>query len=236
MKNIVFFMSISDKNYFSSLTADDWLVISRIIIGCSKLVYDSYRYLDNNNSRQKRLFKTSKKQVAFLSSFANLREMAEVNPIFRPSDIRRKLPEDVQNIQWSDLSRMFKILERYSVITKTGKNVRRRGAPSKKSNDLPEEPGPKSYYQTTVHFEKLKKVLDKPEARKLIFSLLMESKLIYRYWKVKALSYLYVLKFGGKDKQREIKKAVGIVSDEANLENLYNIILSLDYKELEVMA
>jgi hypothetical protein len=230
-------MAISDNNHPTSLTIDDWLSISRITVGCSKLVYNSYQYLEGSEYRQKGLAKASKKEIAFLSSFSNITRMVEKRTIFRPSNLRTKLPESVQEIQRADLTKILNVLQNYHIITKTEeKNIKKRGRPSKRSDSFHEEPGPKSYYQPTKNLGTLKKVIDKPEARKIIYSLLMESNLIYRYWKIKALSYLCVLKFGGKDKRIEINKATGQPTDEADLDNLYSTIRTLNDRELEAMA
>jgi hypothetical protein len=231
-------MANPDKNHDKhALTLEDWLTISTIVIGCSKAVYSSYQYIEDTDNRLKRLAKTSKKDMAFLTSFSNVIKMKE-NQKFRPSYLRRKFPENLQNIQSADITDTLTMLRNYSMIAKTHKKdiYRRRGAPSRGSQDFLDEPGVKSYYQPIKNLESLKKIIDKPEARKIIYCLLMESNLIYRYWKIKALSYLYVLKFGGKDKRIEIDKATGQPTDEAGLEKLYTKIRSLDNRELEVLA
>ena len=86
-------------------------------------------------------------------------------PKFRPSNIKKKLPEDNKNIQPADLSGILKSLSKLNLITKTQKDARKRGSPSKNTDDEPSERGRHSSYRPTEYLESLKQVIAKPITR-----------------------------------------------------------------------
>jgi len=73
-------------------------------------------------------------------------------------------------------------------------------------------------------------------ARKLIFTLLLESRLIHKWLDFICLLGLYISKFSNKDNIKNIDRAVGIIQDEEKNEKLHNKMTSLDDKKLEELA
>ena len=151
---------------------------------------------------------------------------------FRPSNIRKKLPDENKDIQSADLSDILRSLSNINLITKTAKDARRRGrSSSKDSEDEPSERGIHSFYQPTEYLESLKQVISKPVARKLIFSFLLESKLIHKWLDFNCLLALHIAKFSNIDTVKNIDRAVGIIQDELKNLKLHNDVSSLTDEE-----
>jgi hypothetical protein len=112
-------------------------------------------------------------------------------PKFRPSTIRNKLPDENKDIQPADLTDILKSLSNVNLITKTEKDTRKRGSPSKNSEEDPSERGMHSFYQPTEYLEGLKQVIVKPAARRLIFLFLLESNLIHKWLDFECLLTLH---------------------------------------------
>ena len=122
------------------------------------------------------------------------------------------------------------------MITKTQKDERKRGAPSKKRDDQPDERGMHSFYQPTEYIESLKQVIAKPTARKLIFALLLESNLIHKWLDFVCLLELYFSKFSNIDNIKDADKAVDLIQDELTYEKLHKRASYLDYENQEDVA
>ena len=163
------------------LTLEEIMLINRIIIGCSKFAYSKLEFT---------IYKTTPKKE--LAAFELLKQLSS-NTLnqFSQSTIREKLYPEIQNIDKSDLSDLFKIFleTRYIQNIDLTKLTKKRGRPSKKTDS--KKPGIKSYYQESDYHKKLKQVITKPNVRHLIFTYLLESNVIRLYlYKI----YLYIFK------------------------------------------
>ena len=216
------------------LTLEEKILINRILIGCSKLIYSVYT--QDAKKTAKALSRTSKKELASTYSTIHLTMRVKDRPKFRPSNIKKKLPEDNKDIQPADLSDILKSLSNINLITKTQKETRKRGSPSKNSDDEPSERGRHSFYQPTEYLEKLKQISAKPIARILIFSFLLESKLIHKWLDFHCLLALYISKFSTIDNIKNIDRAVGMIPDELKIEKLHKDTASLNDEKLEELA
>ncbi|HJT49340.1 MAG TPA: hypothetical protein VJ729_14240 [Nitrososphaeraceae archaeon] len=216
------------------LTLEEKILINRILIGCSKLIYSSY--LQGAKNTAKAYSKLSKKDLASTYSIIHLTMRVKDRSKFRPSNIRKKLPEENKDIQPADLSDILKSLSSINLVTKTQKDTRKRGSPSKNGQEDPSERGMHSFYQPAEYFEVLKQVIAKPMARKLIFGFLLESNLIHKWLDFNCLLALYVSKFSNIDNIKNIDKAVGVIQDELKDEKLYREVASLTDKRLESIA
>jgi hypothetical protein len=85
--------------------------------------------------------KPSKKDLAYTYSFSHLTTRVKDRPKFRPSTIRKKLPDENKDIQPADLTDILKSLSNINIITKAQKDTRKRGSSSKNSEDEPSEHG-----------------------------------------------------------------------------------------------
>ena len=216
------------------LTLEEKILINRILIGFSKLILTS-NFKDAKKTA-KAYSKPSKKDLASTYSIIDLTMRVKDRSKFRPSNIRKKLPDENKDIQSADLSDILKSLSNINLITKTQKDAKKRGSPSKNSENETSERGMHSFYQPTEYLESLKQVISKPVARKLIFSVLLESKLIHKWLDFNCLLALYISKFSNKDNIKNIDRAVGIIQDQLENEKLHNKMTSLDDKQLEEIA
>jgi hypothetical protein len=213
------------------LTLEEKILINRILIGCSKLIYNSHARGAKKIAKARS--KPSKKDLTSTYSITHLTMRVKDRSRFRPSNIREKLPYENKDIQSADLSDILKSLSNINLITKTQKEARKRGSPAKNSEDEPGERGMPSFYQPTEYLESLKQVIAKPVARKLIFSFLLESKLIHKWLDFTCLLALYISKFSNMDNIKNIDRAVGIIQDELKNEKLHKNVASLTDEKLE---
>jgi hypothetical protein len=170
------YMYAIEKGQLLALEEKIW--INRILIGCSKYVYSLSAQGAKKSAKE--ASKPSKKDIAYTTAYTHFTTQIKDRPKFRPSTIRKKLPGENKHIQPADLSDILKSLSNINLITKTQKDTRKRGSPSKNSEDEPSEPGRHSFYQPTEYLESLKQVVAKSIARKLIFAFLLESNLIHK--------------------------------------------------------
>jgi hypothetical protein len=187
-------------------------------------------------SLQKKSLNSQKKIKHIVIHFLHLTTQVKDRPKFRPSTIRKKLPNENKDIQSSDLTNILKSLSNINIITKTEKDIKKRGSPSKNSEEDPNEHGRHSFYQPTEYLEALKQVIVKPMARKLIFAYLLESNLIHRWLDFECLLTLYTFKFSSIDNLRNINMSVGMIQDELNDQRLHEYAASLSDEKLEVIA
>jgi hypothetical protein len=216
------------------LTLEEKIWIDRIIIGCSKLIYSSY--LQGAKNTAKAYSKLSKKDQVSTYSITHLTMSVKDRSKFRPSAIRKKLPDEDKHIQASDLSDILKSLSNINLITKAQKDAGKRGSPSKNSEEDPSEHGRQSFYQPTEYLDSLKQVIAKPMARKLIFAFLLESNLIHKWLDFNCLLALYISKFRNVYNIKNIDKAVGVIQDELKDEKLHKDLASITDKRLEGIA
>ena len=88
-------MVVSDTT--STLTEEERIVIDMIIVGCIKLICkisgkDPLKYAKARSHHQT-------KSLTFTSAYLDIPRIIKENPKIRLSDIRKRLPENLQNIQ-----------------------------------------------------------------------------------------------------------------------------------------
>ena len=156
------------------LTSRDRLLVDKIIVGTSKMIY-----LVTNRDV---------KSIAKASSLLEVKSQAHTavnnmsfNESFRPSEIRQKLPIELKNIQAADLTDILNSYKRIGKIKKAdyAKNATR-GHPRKTDEDKKSLSGPKSIYQPTEFDRELDRVLTNIEVIKKIFRILYHSGLILK--------------------------------------------------------
>ena len=225
------YMYVIEKGQLLTL---EKILIDRILIGCSNLICNSY--LQGAKNTAKAYSKLSKKELTSTYSIIHLTMRVKDRSKFRPSNIRKKLPDENKDIQSADLSDILKSLSNINLITKTENDTSKRRSPSKNSEDGPSEPGMHSFYQPTEYLESLKQVIAKPMARKLIFAHLLESNLIHKWLDFLCLLELYFSKFSNIYNIKNVDKAAGLIQGELTYEKLHNHTSYLDDENLEDIA
>ncbi len=110
------------------ITAEDRLLVDKIIVGMCKMI--SSVTSRDVKKRAKALSKRHTKSLVYTAV-----DNVPTNTKFRPSDIRKKLPKELQGIQYAD---MTDILSSYTRLSKL-KKVR-----------------PKTQYREDIHAETMK--------------------------------------------------------------------------------
>jgi hypothetical protein len=235
-----------DKN--QTLRQKDRLLIGVILVGCTKMISK----IIGSNAKQRTQASSNKqiKSLTYISVLinlpkivegANLRKRVKDKPIFRPADIRKELPEgQIRNIQYADLTDILKSLVRTNVLGEIDKDdiKSKRGRLPKNNTKYS---GPESYYQATDYYYNLKNVLSKPKAINFIYTLLLESGLLYKYRRYIELFILHIIKNKNYDKKTawNICKSVFPLTtkERSDFENYYEDIHYInDAKELERLA
>jgi hypothetical protein len=199
-----FLKFLDDTSYLST---EDRVIINNILIGCSKLIIS---YYDGSIMRKgKKASKASKRHLAMLNTISNF-AFTETR-VIAPIDIRKKLNQDLQGIESSDITHLLKSLIAINVFSKSEKRRKKRGRAVTNVNDYL-APGVKSYYQQTRYFTIIKKIISDKCARALIFFFLGESKLIHRFLYHNIRLILYMVKYD--------KDSLNIISSTINLEEL----------------
>ena len=129
-----------------------------------------------------------------------------------------------------------------NLVTKTenksiGVNNRKRGR-RKASEEIDiAKPGRKSFYQSSEYLNTLKSVISKPIARMLLFSFLLESKLIHKWLEFICLYRFYLLKFGKTNAFRRVETASWIdFGSDIPIKRLFEKVSRLDDDNLRKMA
>lgn len=170
-------------NQNDTLTYDDRILIDKIIIGCATLI-SNITSKDKNYARVRSNQQT--KSLVNTWILINLPLILEKKLRFRPSDIRKMLPESMKNIQGADLTDILNYLVTTKILIKVDEEEFKKESKQKKwgrapkGNNDTDVSGPKSFYQPSDYYNDLKILLAKPEARDLIYFSLLQSNLLYK--------------------------------------------------------
>ena len=103
-------------------------------------------------------------------------EQKEINLPFRPAQIRLKLPEDLRNIQYSDLSDILYSLNECNIVNHASELPKKLGHPvteaDKRIDDIP---GTKSNYTLSLYLRKIRRLLENPKVQENLYQHLLES-------------------------------------------------------------
>src|SRR5919107_284434 len=219
----------------SNLTEDDILLIGAIVVGFTKMVYRITNTKPEVNSHSHSHEET--KQLVYTYVLFNLPKILENKSEIRPSDIRKKLPEEWKKIQSSDLTDILKSLVNISVLTKVDKRLIRKhkwGRRPKNSNEI--ETGPKSFYQPSKYYHNLRNILDKTDATELIFSLLSHSGVLHKYIKHRNLVSYLIMKENDEKKAWNIMTTQHLAAMKKDFESDFKKVQNMEYNELENIA
>jgi hypothetical protein len=220
----------------SDLTESDILLIGTIVVGFTKMVYSITNTKPEVNSRSHSHEET--KQLVKTFVLFNLSKILENKSEIRPSDIRKKLPEEWKKIQSSDLTDILNSLVDISVLTKVNKDIIRKqrwGRPPK-NEDTELETGPKSFYQTSKYYHNLRKILRKTEATELIFSLLSHSGVLHKLVKHRNLVSYLIMKQNDEKKALNIMMTRNLAPRKKDFESDFKKVQNMENNELEDIA
>jgi hypothetical protein len=172
-------------NQNDTLSYDDRILIDKIIIGCAILISD----ITSNDKNYARV-RSNQQAKSLVNTWIliNLPLILEKKLRFRPSDIRKMLPENeiMKNIQSADLTDILNSLVTAKILIKVDKEEFKKETKQKKWGRQPkgdndtDESGPKSFYEPSSYYNDLKILLAKPEARDVIYTSLLQSNLLYK--------------------------------------------------------
>lgn len=115
------------------------------------------------------------------------------NYIFRPHDLKKRLPDSLKIIENYDyeLTRILQSLVRSKLIVPSSKLPKKRH-PGRMKNDEAEQytiSGPKSYYEASPFLIRIITITNNPEARKIIYSALSKDNILFEFYKRAGLIY-----------------------------------------------
>lgn len=220
-------------NQNDNLTYDDRIRIDKIIIGCATLI-SNITSNDKNYARVRSNQQTKSLVNAWI--LINLPLILEKKPRFRPSDIRKMLPENMKNIQSADLTNILNYLVTTKILIKVDEEEFKKESKQKKwgrapkGNNDTDVSGPKSFYQPSDYYNDLKILLAKPEARDLIYFSLLQSNLLYKLAKYVETQSLRITRKNVKKIAWNILNSVNLapIKRETNFEADHKKIAHID--------
>lgn len=212
------------------LDFQDKLLIGQISNGCRQLIFsicarDPLQYSKAARHRETKSLATT-----------SISLIIPENNEFRPSDIRRKIPEELQNIQRSSLANILnhnlKIRKIERVEHFIQKNVR--GHPKKYEGKIS---GPKSYYKMSVIENKINLILSNRHALELIYHYLYENDLLLKLGKwVQLFIYSAIRNYDKETAWKICKSVFPELSNDSEFGQKYDRIKALKEEELERLA
>jgi hypothetical protein len=165
------------------------------------------------------------------------------NP-FMPRDMRKKLPEELENIANASLRRILKAYERMRLVeNKVGKPENR---PRRRNDAVEDFGGRRSYYyyikQTQDNNDKVATLLSKPEAKQLLNHRIIESGLLFEWAKYYRLVLYHEIRQNPNKMLKTIQPHFSreedsrIMIHSATSLNYYQRIRSLNENQLDAEA
>ena len=210
-------------------TEEKQIMIDMILIGCTKILCNA---INHDAKVQAQSYSTSsqqKKSLATTSTLYNVGNILDEKGTFRPSDIKKRLSKEIQNIRGADLSSIAKFLVRINATTEAEKPINKRGKPAPEdSNSTSSDPGPKSFSQTSLYYNNLRQILSDPEAIETIHQLLFFSGMLYKYRKhMQWILFHIIILNDDKEKALSISKSVATSLTPSSFNDLYHKVRSI---------
>jgi hypothetical protein len=213
------------------LTIEDLLLIHRILIGCTKVA------IEVSNRASKTVKQVTGRKLVSMSVEERL---STINGKFRPSEIRTVIPENLRNIDYSEISDILKIFVNQEWLQKSSPAKAKRGRPSTHNSNTV---GKKSYYSETDYFQTVKKIISRTEIRRILFLSLFESRVSQIFLTSATLHMLATFRRRGIEDRMKIydlvAKQFGVLlkpGEEERISSLRDDILSLKDDDLEIVA
>jgi hypothetical protein len=228
----------TDKN--RNFTVEDILLIGCISIGFTKMVMNITSIKAKTHAQLHSHQEIKPLVLTYL--LYNLPIIIKDKSKIRPLDIRRNLPLTWQKIQYADLTDILNSFRRIGILTKVNnkqtKVNNKPGHPKTHSDTTGNEPDPKSYYQPSGYYNNLENVLNKPEHVKLIYTLVLESGLLYKFLKHNNLESYHIIRKNDKKTTWNILQTLNLTTmkEESDFESDYIKLRNVKDRELEVLA
>jgi hypothetical protein len=163
------------------------------------------------------------------------------------TDITTRLDDNVQSDIYLDPRRITEMLQKlesvgvYLNITgkkqiKSQRGKTKRGKRQKHDTTIPNPAGRPSVYKITDLFQKLKRVMSKPEAQDLLYKHLKQSKLLYKYEKFMIEAGYHAIRMDETVAQKMIKATDSDPVTDSAINLFRKHLLTLDDSELEALA
>ena len=115
-------------------------------------------------------------------------EEKENNLPFRPAHMRLKLPEDLRNIQYSDLSDILCSLNKCNIVTHTAESPKKPGHPFKEADKRMDGlPGTVSNYELSTYLRKISGLLENLQVQEILYQYLLKSGILIELYKNSSL-------------------------------------------------
>jgi hypothetical protein len=185
----------------SSFTSEEIEMINNIKEGTKKLIENVL--LKELKSPKKYANKQALTKIRPSTHAFLIREIIEIfrkdkNYIFRPIDLKKRLPESLKVIEDydSELSRILQSLIRSNLIVQSSRLPPKRGPghPMRNEGRNYTTSGPKSYYEASPYLIKIITIMDNPESSKIIFHCLSKSNMLFDLYEKSNLIYPNLLK------------------------------------------
>jgi hypothetical protein len=267
LKVFRYYVVKNTKYHTQTLTEEDKKIIDQVFIKYAVKFYAlSEKYPDPREYAEKIFLKKiqSDKVLGALHTLAIVKNETS-DRLFKPGKINKELAKELAEITLEedsqrgyldprDLSEVLKKLEEGGIfIHVEGKDEMRRNYrqirhPRKKSSASDEinndRGGKPSAYMITPEFEKLKSVMEKPEAIDLLHNKLIDSNLAFKIEKYKTLIILHAIKMDETVLHKLVKFGASFVKDGikigekelSDFKTIHEQLQPLDDNQLEQVA
>lgn len=215
------------ENKNDDLSSKEWTAILRIAMGCTRLTdavaHDIAATFDEGTpydikghvTKKALTYSTALYHFAFSVDHAS-------HEVFRPADIRAKLPDTVKTVQAADLTRELKSLNAIGVsrhvpaVKSRGRRLTERTASADDSL-----PGRKSRYVQTGRESLLNQFVSQEEIAGVLVTNLIDSRVMRRYFTAGKMLEYKLLRLGKVEDALAIAKScAGIELQEADVDRL----------------
>jgi hypothetical protein len=180
----------------SGLTEQEIQIVEKILAGIFEVLnsiitqHSPEDYAKSLSGPQRR----SKKPITHTSILYNVTTHKQNLPA-EPRKIRANLPEDLKDINSTDLWKILNSLARTKFLRSEPNTIRCiRGRPKSRGFEDSNRGGKPSSHDKTEELKKVIKILTKPEAKKLINTRLKDTGLLFKFTKYKKLVLFYQIR------------------------------------------
>jgi hypothetical protein len=171
------------------ITPDENVFIEQIKIGLEILIkrslFEGIKTPKRYSALRSHHKKKSLAHTSLIHEIIKKSEQKEDNLSFRPAHMRLKLPEDLRNIQYSDLSDLMYSLNKCSIVNHTSELPKNPGHPFTEADKRIDDdiPGVKSNYTLSTYLRKISMVIEKPKVQKILYQHLLNTGLLMKLYK-----------------------------------------------------
>jgi len=165
---------------FEGVTSEENTFIEQIKIGVELLInktnFERIKTPERYSTLRSHHKKKSLTHTSLIHEIIKKSEQKENNLPFRPANMRLKLPEDLRNIQYSDLSDIFYSFNKSNLVNHTSALPKKAGHPVKEADKRNDDiPGIKANYSLSTYLRKVTKLLENPKIQEILYQYLLKS-------------------------------------------------------------